>query len=627
MNFSGHTPPAKNNLPKPDFSPLEKLENSINFHTKGSYKKKKLQVPNSPEKKGSKFYTPNKITNLNSTNALTKPSSQVSKKLFFGTEDNQKNNFIESNFSNFMNNNTQKRLNFENTNQNFPFSSNLCCSNYNSQMQVKGNNLNLNLNSVPTSTDYQNNDYHTNTHKKLAYNAYNNLNLNYYDGNSATKQLNFYSQENEISINNEEEKNEENIFSSLSSKNQHHHPKTENDIKDFNLNSRFSLNSPTQFRLKERDDYSNEITSQSGGGGLSGKIFENQYNTNNPNNQFLSNKINFLNSNQKHGNFFSIQEESIEHQISDERIKNMTEKFKNAQMNIDKKFSFSNINLNIEPKGSSNSIFGNNSNNSNSNSFGVGGHQKTSSLFNQGQENQNVLNPSSNQLNYLNYSEAPSTPKSKKTVSIYGDSSSNSNKYSKAKTKRKITDENSLNKYSNQNTTAPQEFLVDSTMKQNLFNSHFSNNNTTSTNVETNTPSSHILFTPTPMTFGNLNGGSSTNNENLFKNSLLLNNNQNPNAPNFSEFKNPQHQYMFNPSQFSQFSQFQNQVNPFQNFNYGNQTNLNPFVTNLDETIFDKRFKVLKTLEEGSFGVVYLCRERNNGNIYAVKQSKKSNNQ
>lgn len=68
-------------LPKPDFSIIEQKENS--FHAKNSYKKKKNYVPDSPEKKNSSYYTPNKVSNIN-----LKSNSKVSQKLFFGTEDN-----------------------------------------------------------------------------------------------------------------------------------------------------------------------------------------------------------------------------------------------------------------------------------------------------------------------------------------------------------------------------------------------------------------------------------------------------------------------------------------------------------------------------------------------------------
>ena len=42
-------------LPKPDFSTIEKQENSVSFHLNGSYKKKKSYVPDSPVKKNTKY--------------------------------------------------------------------------------------------------------------------------------------------------------------------------------------------------------------------------------------------------------------------------------------------------------------------------------------------------------------------------------------------------------------------------------------------------------------------------------------------------------------------------------------------------------------------------------------------
>lgn len=71
-------------LPKPDFSSLEQKENSVNL--KGSHKKKKPYIPDSPVKKNEKYYTPIKMQNVN----LNHNKSTVSRKLFFGTEDNTK---------------------------------------------------------------------------------------------------------------------------------------------------------------------------------------------------------------------------------------------------------------------------------------------------------------------------------------------------------------------------------------------------------------------------------------------------------------------------------------------------------------------------------------------------------
>lgn len=75
-------------MPKPDFSKIEQKENSVNYHSKGSYKRKKEFFPESPLKKN-KFYTPFK------KNEHIKDKSDVSKRLIFGkTDDNLKNNHI-----------------------------------------------------------------------------------------------------------------------------------------------------------------------------------------------------------------------------------------------------------------------------------------------------------------------------------------------------------------------------------------------------------------------------------------------------------------------------------------------------------------------------------------------------
>lgn len=105
-------------LPKPDFTSIEQKENSINFHMKGSYKRKKSNIPESPIKKNQKYFTPLKIQNV----ANQGSDSSVSKKLVFGTEDNLKTanyNMFQftannTNTNSNTNNNyfTSKRLNF-----------------------------------------------------------------------------------------------------------------------------------------------------------------------------------------------------------------------------------------------------------------------------------------------------------------------------------------------------------------------------------------------------------------------------------------------------------------------------------------------------------------------------------
>ena len=45
-----------------------------------------------------------------------------------------------------------------------------------------------------------------------------------------------------------------------------------------------------------------------------------------------------------------------------------------------------------------------------------------------------------------------------------------------------------------------------------------------------------------------------------------------------------------------------------------------------DEIHFDKKFNIIKTLEEGSFGVVYLCNDKFSKELFAIKKSKKTQN-
>ncbi len=101
-------------IPKPDFSFIEQKESSVNYHTKGSYKKKKQNFPESPMKQN-KFYTPFKPLLHNNNNLDT----EVSKKLFFGTDDvNEHKNISMSQFkfSNESKNKvTNKKLIFDNT--------------------------------------------------------------------------------------------------------------------------------------------------------------------------------------------------------------------------------------------------------------------------------------------------------------------------------------------------------------------------------------------------------------------------------------------------------------------------------------------------------------------------------
>lgn len=92
-------------LPKPDFSSIEQKQSAISFHKKGSYKRKKSFIPESPMKKNH-FYTPFKIPN-----SKIDDDSSLSKKLFFGTVDNAKSS--NTNFSAFNRKHfTNKKLNF-----------------------------------------------------------------------------------------------------------------------------------------------------------------------------------------------------------------------------------------------------------------------------------------------------------------------------------------------------------------------------------------------------------------------------------------------------------------------------------------------------------------------------------
>ena len=43
----------------------------------------------------------------------------------------------------------------------------------------------------------------------------------------------------------------------------------------------------------------------------------------------------------------------------------------------------------------------------------------------------------------------------------------------------------------------------------------------------------------------------------------------------------------------------------------------------LGQSRFDNEFKILKTLESGTFGIVYKCLSLLDNNIYAIKKTKK----
>ena len=96
-------------LPKPDFSKIELRESSVNYHEKGSYKRKKSFIPESPIKKNQKYFTPYKTVQNN-----IKDESEVSKKLFFGTEDNCKMSSLNNFGLNESNESKSKRPNIPN---------------------------------------------------------------------------------------------------------------------------------------------------------------------------------------------------------------------------------------------------------------------------------------------------------------------------------------------------------------------------------------------------------------------------------------------------------------------------------------------------------------------------------
>ena len=87
-------------LPKPDFSSIEKKESSFTYKQKGSYKKQKSTVPESPMKSpNQKFFTPVKLQMRN----LFGDNGNACRKLNFGEEEDtemqvEKENFAESTF-------------------------------------------------------------------------------------------------------------------------------------------------------------------------------------------------------------------------------------------------------------------------------------------------------------------------------------------------------------------------------------------------------------------------------------------------------------------------------------------------------------------------------------------------
>ncbi len=77
-------------LPKPDFSSIEKKEGQFNYKQKGSYKKPKVNIPESPMKSpNQKFFTPVKLQSNLFGNAST------CRKLVF-SQDHNDNNLIQT---------------------------------------------------------------------------------------------------------------------------------------------------------------------------------------------------------------------------------------------------------------------------------------------------------------------------------------------------------------------------------------------------------------------------------------------------------------------------------------------------------------------------------------------------
>lgn len=246
MSSKGQTPNNKSiisPLPKPDFSSIEKKENSLSFHTKGSFKKKKAFVPESPVKKSQKYFTPHKVFNLH----MNKDTSNVSQKLVFGTEDNCKGNLMQ-NFPNFMNNfnnNAQRKLNFGETDNsinndidmNYAFNdiseNNKNLSNFknsNNLSAYKTNNSNFISDIKPIQDSNAKSSFHNNVIG--GQNIFNLLNEAENNSNS------MFNLNNDIDENN-------NVFSSLSNKN-----KTFNTINNPHINSNFNYNEPTRSNIR-----------------------------------------------------------------------------------------------------------------------------------------------------------------------------------------------------------------------------------------------------------------------------------------------------------------------------------------------------------------------------------------
>lgn len=315
-------------LPKPDFSSIEKKENSLSFHTKGSYKKKKSYVPESPVKKNQKYFTPHKPMNVPvNPNA----SSHVSQRLFFGTVDNclTKN---DNTFSNLVKNNASKKLDF--TSSNFKNSENTPQQTYNFNSLNNGN------------TNMFNNHHHTYNYKNLGYDEFQML-------RNQDRVYNTYQQPTSFSIYDSGysdikgnlNSQQENVFSALSNKDQNINLNLTNhlnqnflsqqnqqnpsfNVDNFKLNSRFSLNSPndTPWKINNKDSTNNQHSSN-----LQNIVFG-QNNTQND----LTTGVN--SNNTAHFNNLSSTFDRLHN--NGNGIKNIT-----AFNNLAKKFSFSNVNL------------------------------------------------------------------------------------------------------------------------------------------------------------------------------------------------------------------------------------------------------------------------------------------
>lgn len=524
--LSGYSP-----IPKPDFTSIDRIESSISYKKKNSNKVKKKYTHESPIKKNNKFFTPlkpeilkqNRLNiNYNDTLNNNVNNSNLSKKLFFESENNNKivkYPIYIQNSAFHPGNNAHKKLNFNEMTINEE-------DNLNNNSNCKNN--------VISNIDIDSNIYCLNK---------NNL-------NNVINQVNLTGCFNNISYN-----NLNNNFSDLKITDDNN-----NNNNNYVCNESSIFNKLLSNKTKLEELHNNEID------------FKNNSN----------NLINNNNNNEVSG--FSL-----------ESPKNMTKKFSfgyNYDCN-NNDYHYSNQKSNIKEsnkKYSNNFAYLENSQEKNNINFT---NCLNSTTFNSNINSNNLENTKSDDLKYNdnnnNYSNVKSFDFLSNTKSTY----------------------NNINNFINTNMYQSNINLNLTNNLNNNINNSTINSNSYNSNLYTNEKESEFknrkssFFSGRKLTFGNKN-----NSLIGMKNSINKYNTNNTNYNNNIYYENSNIELNLIPS-----------TSNLSCFNKSYDNNSNEFL------FFDRNYQIIKTLDEGSFGIVYLCKEINSKNLFAIKQSKKSNNQ